>query len=220
MAKASRSKQPAFDPGELDDLIFSPAVGSGVGSHLVDRDNMSTVVTSKPSTVDGNITDTSTVVILSLSTEDTSALWITESGDVVPRARVYPIRLARDVINAAEESVYQTLSNAEPLPDSEGGESILVQAGYDYLAKQTRLSKKTIQRIVAKLIDKDFIAIEQPADIYRRASTVYRVFSRKMVLERHARKGRAHVAKMGPGFSYVRPGRPGDFQAATQTRPQ
>jgi hypothetical protein len=37
MAKASRSskKQPAFDANELADLIFSPAVGSGVGSHLV-----------------------------------------------------------------------------------------------------------------------------------------------------------------------------------------
>jgi hypothetical protein len=36
MAKASRSKkQPAFDASELADLIFSPAVGTGVGSHLV-----------------------------------------------------------------------------------------------------------------------------------------------------------------------------------------
>jgi hypothetical protein len=37
MARASRSnkKQPAFDPSELTDLIFSPAVGSGVGSHLL-----------------------------------------------------------------------------------------------------------------------------------------------------------------------------------------
>jgi hypothetical protein len=36
MVKASRSKkQPAFDASELADLIFSPAVGTGVGSHLV-----------------------------------------------------------------------------------------------------------------------------------------------------------------------------------------
>ena len=81
----------------------------------------------------------------------------------------------------------------------------VVQAGYDYLGRKTRLAKKTIQRIVAKLIDKDFIAIERPADIYERTSTVYRVFSYKAVLERHVQKGRSHVAKMGPGFSYVRP---------------
>jgi hypothetical protein len=36
MAKASRSKkQPAFDANELADLIYSPAVGTGVGSHLL-----------------------------------------------------------------------------------------------------------------------------------------------------------------------------------------
>src|SRR4051812_47216259 len=38
MARASRSskKLPAFDPSELSDLIFSPAVGRGVGSHLLE----------------------------------------------------------------------------------------------------------------------------------------------------------------------------------------
>src|ERR1700730_6767196 len=37
MARSSGSsnKQPAFDPGDLQYLIFSPAVGSGVGSHLL-----------------------------------------------------------------------------------------------------------------------------------------------------------------------------------------
>src|ERR1035441_5817243 len=39
MPRGSRSsrKQPDFDPSELDDLIFSPAVGTGVGSHLMER---------------------------------------------------------------------------------------------------------------------------------------------------------------------------------------
>jgi len=35
MAKLSRSKQPEFDPHELADLILTPAVGTGVGSHLL-----------------------------------------------------------------------------------------------------------------------------------------------------------------------------------------
>jgi hypothetical protein len=35
MAKSRSKKQPEFNANELDDLIFSPAVGSGVGSHLV-----------------------------------------------------------------------------------------------------------------------------------------------------------------------------------------
>src|SRR6516165_2497266 len=38
MPRGSQSsrKQPAFDPRELEDLIFSPAVGTGVSSHLLD----------------------------------------------------------------------------------------------------------------------------------------------------------------------------------------
>jgi hypothetical protein len=58
---------------------------------------------------------------------------------------------------------------------------------------------------VDKLIDKDFIKIEQPADIYQRTSTVYRVYAYKTVLERHLLRDRTHVAKIGPGFSYVQP---------------
>ena len=371
MARVSRSskKQPAFDPSELQDLIFSPAVGSGVGSHLlgapedfpapteaqqkkaadlstVDESNRITVDLSEMTTVDTSkgqhppgmrspafvlpylplVTDAladgyldmSTVVDTHTSTVDRSAtvdawdkelqslndfteaitnmstvatdspptvvplnlpavkepestcesvngldqptdeplhdkmselkqgrevdsesargmshaadprtvaksdlstvhaeiqhqgppkevvLWITEQGDLVPQGRVKRIRLAQDVINSAEECVYDTLWAAKSQTD-EREASRVVQAGYDYLVKRTRLSKKTIQRIVAKLIDKDFIAIERPADIYQRTSTVYRVFSYKAVLDRHLQRGRSHVAKMGPGFSYVRP---------------
>jgi predicted transcriptional regulator len=131
--------------------------------------------------------------------------WITENGDLVPQGRVRRISLAQDVINPAEESVYDTLWTARSMQTDERDTFRIVQAGYDYLGRKTRLSKKTIQRIVAKLIDKDFIAVERPADIYQRTSTVYRVFSYKAVLERHIQKGRSHVAKMGPGFSYVRP---------------
>ena len=38
MPRGSQSsrKQPGFDPRELEDLIFSPAVGTGVSSHLLD----------------------------------------------------------------------------------------------------------------------------------------------------------------------------------------
>ena len=278
MAKASRSskKQPEFDPNELSDLIFSPAVGKGVGSHLlggaappfpapaespesdavaemttvdrsdsredsglqsaasillqlpvltdlekplaaylstVDRDEIATVAAVDQTTVDR--LETTTVVDSDVTTVDNSVLstvpistrvvfWITENGDLVPQGRVKRIVSAKDVINQAEEAVYQTLWTAEPLETGERDAFRVVQAGYDYLGKKTRLSKKTIQRIVAKLIDKDFIAIERPADIYRRGSTVYRVFGPQAVLEQHIRKSRSHVAKVGPGFSYVR----------------
>jgi predicted transcriptional regulator len=170
-------------------------VPSEIRSDEVPTD-LGTVATSNLSTVDATIkTD---------RTPKDVVLWISEQGDLVPQGRVKRIRLAQDVINSAEESVYDTLWTAKNQTD-EREVSRVVQAGYDYLVKRTRLSKKTIQRIVAKLIDKDFIAIERPADIYQRTSTVYRVFSYKAVLDRHVQRGRSHVAKMGPGFSYVHP---------------
>ena len=269
MARVSRSskKQPAFDPSELEDLIYTPAVGSGVGSHLVgsgegfpalkdmatvamlelptvaeseiatvdnelvasvDRSDVSTVDSLQMASVD--ISDMSTVASQPVAMVDTfevptvankdvatvddmsrsgqgrgTAFWITEEGSLVPEGRVRQIRVARDVISWAEESVYDTLWTACTGDHSDGDLSRVVQAGYDYLVKHTELSKRTIQRIVEKLIDKDVIAIERPADIYQRSSTVYRVFSYQTVLDRHIEKGRLHVAKLGPGFSYVRP---------------
>jgi hypothetical protein len=128
-------------------------------------------------------------------------LWQTAKGQLVPDARVKQIRLAQDVINSAEEAVYDALWR-DP-SGSEEGSTRIVQAGYDHLTKRTRLSRKTVQRIVAKLIDKDFIEIAKPADIYQRTSTVYRVFNYHTVLDRHKARGRKHVAKVGPGFSYV-----------------
>ncbi|MDQ2840774.1 MAG: hypothetical protein M3Y72_06995, partial [Acidobacteriota bacterium] len=145
-------------------------------------------------------------------------LWITENGDLVPEARVKRIRLAQDVINSAEECVYDTLWNAKLIQTDERQSCRLVQAGYDYLVKRSRLSRKTIQRIIAKLLEKDFIAVEMRADIYQRTSTVYRVFSYRAVLERHVQKGRLYVAKMGPGFSYAQPlDRPRETTALSNT---
>ena len=112
--------------------------------------------------------------------------------------------LAQDVLSPAEEAVYDTLWGVRGGPRDERESYRIAQAGYDYLMKRTRLSKKTIQRIVSRLIDKGFIAIDKPADIYQRTSTVYRVFTYRAVLDRQVQQGRFHVAKIGPGFLYVR----------------
>jgi hypothetical protein len=221
MARASRSnkKHPDFDPSELEDLIFSPAVGKGVGSHLVTQPPVTVVTSDLPTvsrqrrinltTVDRSVSSASpapdTTLPDAAPPESRRNLWITEHGDVISAARVKRIRLAQDAINSAEECVYDTLWNAKLLQTDEPQSARIVQAGYDYLVKRTRLARKTIQRIVAKLIDKDFIEVETRADIYQRASTIYRVFSYKAVLERNIRKGRLFVAKMGPGFAYAKP---------------
>ena len=51
----SSRKQPDFDPSELDDLIFSPAVGTGVGSHLINRPPRFPAPTPSQSPVDDPI---------------------------------------------------------------------------------------------------------------------------------------------------------------------
>jgi predicted transcriptional regulator len=134
-------------------------------------------------------------------------LWVTDDGDLVSQSRVRRIRIAQDVVNSAEEAVYDTLWNTKTAQGTaaSGDSARIVQAGYDYLGKRTRLSKKTIQRVIDRLIHKDFIAIEKPADIYRRIPTVYRVFDYRTILAHHVRKSRTHVAKIGPGFTYAHP---------------
>ncbi|MBV8830786.1 MAG: hypothetical protein JO108_16305, partial [Acidobacteriaceae bacterium] len=191
---------PARDPRP-----FPAPISTDVST--VDTSSLPTVDTTSLSIVDKSaavdMTQLPTVDRSSLSTAPRFATtWITEGGELVSQGRVKRISLAQDVINSTEEAVYDTLWSAKLVSDN--GSSRVVQAGYDYLSKRTRLAKKTIQRIVAKLIEKDFIAIDRPADIYERTSTVYRVFSYKVVLEQHMKKGRHHVAKIGPGFVYVR----------------
>ena len=132
----------------------------------------------------------------------TLRIWITEQGELVPPGRVKRIGPAQDVLNSAEESVYDTLWAAR-IVESGDEQSRIVQAGYHFLAKKTRLSKKTIQRIVDKLIHKGFIEIKEQADIYARTSTIYRVFCYSAVKERQRRRNRLYVAKIGPGFTYV-----------------
>jgi predicted transcriptional regulator len=111
--------------------------------------------------------------------------------------------MAQDVLNAAEESVYDTLWNTKNAARGAGDAYRIAQAGYDYLMKRTRLSKKTIQRIIDRLQEKDFISIETPADIYHRTSTTYRVFSYRSVLERQGARGRLYSVKIGPGFVFA-----------------
>src|SRR5208283_1559387 len=39
----------------------------------------------------------------------------------------------------------------------------------------------------------------------RRIPTIYRVFDYRTILSNHLRRGRTHVAKIGPGFTYAHP---------------
>lgn len=287
-------KQPEYDPNELADLIETPAVGSGVGSHLLIHndppEDLATVVTFDSPTVVDNVltpvaTDQETPVVVSEETpvvvnektpvavtdptpvatclempvdssdltpvvisdpapivpgrkpfpappapeppqsdsavdtwledhlEATTVvtspaaslprLWISDSGEIVPQSRVRRVQAAADALSTGEQALYSllwTLPTVRQAADSRG-----VQAGYDSLTKATGFSRKTIQRTVDRLIAKHYIEIETPADIYRRTSTVYRVFGPGTVLERLIHRGCTHIAKIGPGVAFVTP---------------
>ena len=187
-----KKNHPAFDPSELDDLILTPAVGTGVGSHLIGQSQHKTTEASSDKTTVVNTYETTMAM-----------MWVTEGGDLIPASRVKPIRLLQDILNAAEQAVYESLWNhVEAVPQEQ---SRLVQAGYHPLMKNTHLSKKTIQRVIDRLITKDFISVERPADIYERRPTLYRVFSFSGILTRLEARGRLHAARIGPGVVYARP---------------
>lgn len=103
MVRASQAKKKSaqFDPSELNDLIFSPAVGNGVASHLLEQSQFpaqlrattvdlrpeSTVVPSGQTTVDRAVQSTvvrthpTTVGLSYESTDDPSAQTAVDSTD-------------------------------------------------------------------------------------------------------------------------------------------
>ena len=147
--------------------------------------------------------EATSVAIPNPSTLAISRVWVTDSGEVVPAARVRLLRHAAEALTPAERAVFDTLRSAPAL--IEGPASRTVRAGYDYLVKSTGLSRKTIQRIIDRLIAKQFIDIDQLADMYQRLGTVYRVHSLESVMCRLTRQGLTRIAKIGPGVAFVRP---------------
>lgn len=188
--------QSTFDPSELDDLIFTPAVGSGVASHLLRGPSSQVAPEGATATVlapEVNSTPVATPV---------EQMWTTSSGDPIAAKKVRRIQAATDALSAAEEKVYQVLWNTVPGPRGEGKS---VQAGYEYLTRKTRFSRKTIQRTIDKLIDKGFLTIEMPGDSYTRGATIYRVHAPGEVLAKLEERKRLHVAKIGPGVVFCTP---------------
>lgn len=188
--------QSTFDPSELDDLIYTPAVGSGVASHLL-RGPSSQMATEAAAGAALATEVNSTPVVL-----PAEQLWTTSSGDLIAAKKVRRIQAAIDALSAAEEKVYQVLWNTVP---GVRGEGKSVQAGYEYLTRKTRFSRKTIQRTIDKLIEKGFLTIETPGDSYTRGATIYRVHAPGEVLVTLQERGRLHVAKIGPGVVFCLP---------------
>jgi hypothetical protein len=106
------------------------------------------------------------------------------------------------MLTSTESDVYSVLWQA-----ASANAQNFVQMGYQELGAKVRMksakSRKTIQRIIDKLIDKGFIGIATAPDVYRRTATIYRVYDFGAVLESQRSRGRTHVANIGPGRVFV-----------------
>ena len=130
-------------------------------------------------------------------------IWTTETlGGVFPGSRLREIREAQDVLTRAEKRVYEVFWGSNDL--SNEGERI-VRKGYDAAAKEARITKRNIAKIVQRLINKGFLELVAPPVVYgQRMPTVYRVISCAAVREDQKRKGRDWVIRTGRGISYAR----------------
>jgi len=145
----------------------------------------------------------STVEDSSASTVEDRPLWRGEGADgIFALSRVRKILRAQDALTHVEEAVYDILWGSKKR-NEEGEEERLAQMGYAELADKSRVSKRTIQSVVERLIEKGFIRIQETADIYHRKPTVYRVLGYGAVLRWMRSTGRRWVLRTGRGVFYA-----------------
>jgi DNA-binding MarR family transcriptional regulator len=222
-------RQPKPEPfsfEELEEIAQSPAL-QGFEQALqyrpilitptaetVEDSTPSTVEDMSASTVEPELSstveaDSSTTVVDGLASTVQSGgnsppwqqLWVAEgAGGVFTSSRVKEIRQAQDALTHVEEAVYDALWG----PKNTRTESYrLCQMGYTDLARRSRVSKRSIQSVIDRLSEKQFIRVETPPDISRRQSTVYRVLGYAAALKQMRDTGRNFVVRTGKGVFYA-----------------
>lgn len=116
-------------------------------------------------------------------------------------SRVHRIVKAQDSLTHVEEAVYDVLWG--PKRKGEQEEHRTVRMGYTELAMKSRVSKRTIQSIVERLIQKRFIRVVEAADIYHRRPTVYEVRGYAAALNAQRAEGRVWIIKTGRGTFFA-----------------
>ena len=154
---------------------------------------------SSSSTVED--TPASTVEAGPRSTVEAS-YWTAEGAPgVFMASRVRPVVLAQDSLTHVEETVYDVLWG--PKRKGEQEEQRTVSMGYAELAAKSRVSKRTIQSVMGRLIDKRFITIVKGADIYHRKAAVYQVRGYAAAIAAQRREGKAWVLRTGTGVFFA-----------------
>ena len=130
-------------------------------------------------------------------------LWTAESiGGVFPISRLREIRDAQDVLTHTEKGVYAVFWGSN---DFSNDRERIVRKGYDVVAKEARITKRNIAKIIRRLINKGFLELVAPPVVYgQRTPATYRVISCAAVREDQKRTGREWVIRTGRGISYAR----------------
>ena len=123
------------------------------------------------------------------------------TGGVFTSSRINRIQRAQDALTHVEEAVYDALWGSKK---KEHENQRLVQMGYAELAKRSRVSKRSIQSVIDRLLEKRFIEVDTPADISSRKPTLYRVLGYGAVLRILRDSGRLHILRTGKGVFYAR----------------
>jgi hypothetical protein len=129
-------------------------------------------------------------------------LWTAEGAEgVFTSSRVKRIVHAEEALTPVEQAVYDALWG-----DADKGQEPhrLAQMGYSELAKRSRVSKRSIQSVIDRLLEKRFIEIHRHADITCRKPTVYRVLGYAAVMKFLQDSGRDYAVRTGRGIFYAR----------------
>ena len=136
------------------------------------------------------------------STVEAGEYWAAEGAPgIFTASRVRQVVMAQDSLTHVEEAVYDVLWGPKRKADQE--EHRTVRKGYAELASKSRVSKRTIQSVVDRLIEKRFITIVEPADIYHRKPTVYLVRGYAAVLAAQRAEGKTWVLRTGRGVFFA-----------------
>ena len=127
-------------------------------------------------------------------------LWTAEGASgVFTSSRISRIQQAQDALTHREEKVYDILWGVKSVEISR-----LSQIGYTELARRARVDRRTVIRLVERLIDKGYISVAKGADPRTITATVYRVLSYGSVLKFQKETGRLWILKTGTGVFYAR----------------
>ena len=139
-----------------------------------------------------------------------SRSWVSLNTGVVYEAqRVQWVSIAQHSMTKGQESFYEAIWKSRP--DFKFHISIIdrkrkqFRAGYDILARLTRLTDRRVQTMIPQLIEKQVLHSYKNADPNTRTGCAYDIFSYEEILSRQRAAGLCYVVKNGPGIEFVVP---------------